>query len=87
MQEFFLADFHKDDIFPDFFDAFKRNDIFGVASEKSADFAGAGDNDGFDVAVADVENNIYDTAEPFAVACVDDFFFTKLTKSHRKTIL
>ena len=87
MQKFFLADFDKNDIFSDFFETFKRNDIFGVASEKSADFSGAGDNDGFDAAVADVENDIYDTAEPLAVACVDDFFFTKLTKSHRETIL
>ena len=87
MQELFFADFDKDDVFSDFFDAFKRDDIFGVASEKSADFPGTGDDDGFDAAVAKIENDIYDTAEPLAVTCIDDFFFAKLTKSHRKTVL
>lgn len=87
MQEFFLADFDKDNIFSDFFDAFKWNDIFGVAAEKTTDFSRTGNNNGFQTTVANIDDYIYDTTESLAVTDIDDFFFTKLTKSHRETIL
>lgn len=75
MEEFFFADFYKDDIRTDFFDTFKRDDIFGVTSEEAADFPGTGDNDRLQRTVTEVNDDICHTSKTFTVTNVDYFFF------------
>ena len=54
MEELFFTDFYKNNVLSDFFDTFKWNDIFGIASEESTDSSGTWDNDGFHTATANV---------------------------------
>ena len=81
-QNFFLADFHQNDIRSDLADAFPGNDVFLIRTEKSEQTEWTGNDDGPDTAVFFVEHQIIDPAKPAAVAAVDDVFFLQFTKVH-----
>jgi hypothetical protein len=70
-----LRAFHQYAVDADFADFVPGDDDFFVAAEQAEKAAGAGDDDGGETAALDVDFDVGDGPEPFAVDDVDDFLY------------
>lgn len=86
MKTFFLLDFYEDNVITNLADTVPWNDIFIVVTEETAEFTGTRDDQGIYAPCGTVEFQIDGTAEAFAGAGINDFFLSKLTKSHKNTV-
>ena len=86
MKTFLFLNFYKDDVIANLADTVPGNNVFIFASEKTAEFAGTGDDQGIDPTGSAVKFQIDGTAEAFAGAGINDFFLSKFTKSHKNTV-
>ena len=86
MKTFFFFNFYKDDVITNLADTVPGNNVFIFASEKTAEFTGARDDQGIYASCGTVKFRINGTAEAFAGAGINDFFLSKLTKSHKNTV-
>ena len=57
-----------------------------VVTEETAKFSGTRDDQGIYASCGTVKFQINGTAEAFAGAGINDFFLSKLTKSHKNTV-
>ena len=86
MKTFFFFDFDEDDIITNLADTVPGNNVFIFASEKTAEFTGARNNQGINASCGTVKFQINGTTEAFAGTGINDFFLSKLTKSHKNTV-
>ena len=86
MKTFFLLDFYEDNVITNLANTVPWNDIFIFASEKTAEFTGARNNQGINASCGTVKFQINGTTEAFAGTGINDFFLSKLTKSHKNTV-
>lgn len=75
--DIFLADFNKHDVRADPDDAVPRNDVFEFSSEKPAETAGSGYDQGSDTAGLRINFEVAHTAERPAGADIDDILLTQ----------
>ena len=66
---------HKDDVRPYLFDFAPGDFAVVVFAEQAPHFIIVGNNQGLNTAAFRIENEIGDTAHPFAVFDIDDIFF------------
>ena len=86
MKTFFLLDFHEDNVITNLANTVPWNDIFIVVTEETAKFSGTRDDQRIYASCGTVKFQIDGTAEAFAGAGINDFFLSKLTKSHKNTV-
>ena len=86
MKTFFLLDFYEDNVITNLTDTVPWNDIFIVVTEETAEFTGTRDNQGIDASCGTVKFQVNGTTEAFAGTGINDFFLSKLTKSHKNTV-
>ena len=86
MSTFVFFDFYKNDIISDLADAFPWNNESAFSSKQAAEFAGAWNDQRFDLSCFAVEFNINGAAKTFTGADVNDFFCFQLTKTHKITV-
>ena len=78
MKTFLFFNFYKDDVITNLADTVPGNNVFIFASEKTAEFTGTWNNQGMNASCG--------TTEAFAGTGINDFFLSKLTKSHKNTV-
>ena len=86
MKTFFLLDFYEDNVITNLANTVPWNDIFMVVTAETAKFSGTRDDQGIYASCGTVKFQINGTAEAFAGAGINDFFLSKLTKSHKNTV-
>ena len=86
MKTFFLLDFYEDNVITNLANTVPWNDIFIVVTEETAKFSGTRDDQRIYASCGTVKFQIDGTAEAFAGAGINDFFLSKLTKSHKNTV-
>lgn len=86
MKTFFLLDFYEDNVITNLANTVPWDDIFIVVTEETAKFSGTRDDQGIYASCGTVKFQIDRTAEAFAGAGINDFFLSKLTKSHKNTV-
>ena len=86
MKTFFLLDFYEDNVITNLADTVPWNDIFIVVTEETAEFTRTRDDQGIYTPCGTVKFQIDGTAEAFAGTGINDFFLSKLTKSHKNTV-
>ena len=86
MKTFFLLDFYEDNVITNLANTVPWNDIFIVVTEETAKFTGARNNQGINASCGTVKFQINGTTEAFAGTGINDFFLSKLTKSHKNTV-
>ena len=86
MKTFFLLDFYEDNVITNLANTVPWNDIFIVVTEETAKFSGTRDDQRIYASCGTVKFQIDWTAEAFAGAGINDFFLSKLTKSHKNTV-
>ena len=74
-QNFFLTDFHQNDIRTDLTDTVPGNDIFLIRTEKTTQSWGTRHDDGTDLTTTLINDQITDLAKLLAVTSVDHIFF------------
>ena len=84
MKTFFFFNFYKDDVITNLADTVPGNNVFIFASEKTAEFHR--NNQGINASCGTVKFQINGTTEAFAGTGINDFFLSKLTKSHKNTV-
>ena len=86
MKTFFLLDFYEDNVITNLANTVPWNDIFIVVTEETAKFSGTLDDQRIYASCGTFKLLINGTAEAFAGAGINDFFLSKLTKSHKNTV-
>ena len=86
MKTFFLLDFYEDNVITNLANTVPWNDIFIVVTEETAKFSGTRDDQGIYASCGTVKFQVNGTTEAFAGAGINDFFLSKLTKSHKNTV-
>ena len=86
MKTFFFFIFYEDNVITNLANTVPWNDIFIVVTEETAKFSGTRDDQGIYASCGTVKFQINGTAEAFAGAGINDFFLSKLTKSHKNTV-
>ena len=86
VKTFLFFNFYKDDVITNLADTVPGNNVFIFASEKTAEFTGARNNQGINASCGTVKFQVNGTTEAFAGTGINDFFLSKLTKSHKNTV-
>ena len=86
MKTFFFFNFYKDDVITNLADTVPGNNVFIFASEKTAEFTGAPNNQ---LMRPVAQSNSRSMGQPrlLQVQVLMIFFLSKLTKSHKNTVL
>ena len=74
--------FHKHNVGPDFFDAVPGDYVVVPTSGNAEEAAGAGNDDGSDIALRNIDLDIGNEAQPLAGADADDFLALQIRKLH-----
>ena len=86
MKTFFLLDFYEDNVITNLANTVPWNDIFIVVTEETAKFSGTRDDQGIYASCGTVKFQVNGTTEAFTGTGINDFFLSKLTKSHKNTV-
>ena len=82
MKTFLFFNFYKDDVITNLADTVPGNNVFIFASEKTAEFTGARNNQGMNASCGTVKFQVNGTTEAFAGTGINDFFLSKLTNEY-----
>ena len=73
---------YQNDVRADLFDAVPGNDVVVPAARNAQQTAGAGDHDGADIAVRDLNLDISDESQPLPRAGADDLLALQVSEFH-----